>query len=177
MKRFLQIAQLGNTILRETAKPIENIQSQEIQDLISDMITTLEDSGGVGLAAPQINQSKRIFIISSHANKKQPNSVEMEPTAIINPEIIEYSKEVEKGWEGCLSIPGLMGNVPRYKNITVRYQDKDGNKKEEKFTGFLARVFQHENDHLDGVVYLDRLENIKDIITEKEYYKLRSKKK
>jgi peptide deformylase len=93
----------------------------------------------------------------------------MAPTAVINPEIIRLSDELEKGWEGCLSIPGIRGLVPRSTRIVVRYITHEGNVREEEFTGFIARVFQHEYDHLNGTVFLDRVESTWDIITEKEY--------
>ena len=99
----------------------------------------------------------------------------MEPTAIINPEILSFSKEKEKDWEGCLSIPGIRGLVPRHKSIRVKYLTRDGKEVESEFSDFIARIFQHELDHLNGTVFLDRMESSLEIITEKEYQRLISK--
>jgi peptide deformylase len=140
--------------------------------LIDDLIATVVEVNGVGIAAPQVYESYQIFIISSHSNPRYPNAPEIEPTAVINPKIISHSDEIVKDWEGCLSIPGIRGLVPRYKSITAAYTTRDGKREEGEFMDFLARVFQHEYDHINGVVFLDRLESVRDIITEKEYQKL-----
>ena len=120
-------------------------------------------------------KSKRIFIISSRPNVRYPNAPEMEPTAIINPCILSFSEEKEKDWEGCLSIPGIRGLVPRHKSINVKYLTRDGQEVKREFSHFIARIFQHELDHLNGTVFLDRLQSNKDLVTEKEYQKLISK--
>jgi peptide deformylase len=95
----------------------------------------------------------------------------MEPTAMINPKIIAHSTEIVKGWEGCLSIPGIRGFVPRSQAIEVEYTDRNGKLQKQEFTDFVARIFQHEYDHLDGIVFLDKLESTLDIMTEKVYQK------
>ncbi len=95
----------------------------------------------------------------------------MEPEIVINPEIVERSAELVKGWEGCLSIPGIRGLVPRHRWIQVRYQTLQGEIVEREFVDFVARIFQHEHDHLEGIVFLDRLDSNRDIVTEKEYQK------
>jgi peptide deformylase len=172
MAKLLQIAQLGHPVLRKRADAVENIQDDSIQRLIDDLIATAVEANGVGIAAPQVYESYQIFIISSYPNPRYPNAPEMEPTAVINPEIVSHSDEVVKGWEGCLSIPGIRGLVPRYASITAKYTTRDGRREEREFIDFIARVFQHEYDHINGVVFLDRLETVRDIITEKEYQKL-----
>lgn len=172
MGKILEIAELGNPVLREKALEVENIHDDSIQNFIDDLIETGLDAQGVGIAAPQVNESKRIFIISSHPNIRYPDAPEMKPVAIINPEIISGSEEIIKDWEGCLSIPGVRGMVPRHKSIQARYFLRDGKKEEREFTGFIARIFQHEYDHINGTVFLDRLESNRDIITEKEYRKI-----
>jgi peptide deformylase len=96
----------------------------------------------------------------------------MEPTAMINPEIISHSEETEKGWEGCLSMPMVRGLVPRYRNIEVDYIDRQGDRQRAKLTDFVARIFQHEYDHLQGKVFLDRVETNLDLVSESEYYKI-----
>lgn len=172
MSELLDIIELGDPVLRENAKEVENIHDPKIQYLIDDLIFTAKEVNGMGLAAPQVGHSKRIFIMSSYPNQRYPQAPQMEPTAVINPEIIEFSDRRVKGWEGCLSIPGLRAPVNRYKSIKVRYQNIHANTVETEFSDFIARIFQHEYDHLEGIVFLDRLEDNSEIITEKEFYKI-----
>ena len=176
MAHLLQIAQLGNPILRQEAKPITDYKSDEIQSLIDDMLATVLESQGVGLAAPQVYASYRLFIMASHPNSRYPYAPYMEPFALINPEINKHSEETEKDWEGCLSVPGIRGLVPRYKKIQVRYITRDGLPTEKEFSDFLARIFQHEYDHINGIAFIDRVENSKDLISEKEFQRLLQKK-
>ena len=121
------------------------------------------------LASPQVYEPLTLFILASKPSPRYPNAPLMEPTAIINPEILWVSDKIEKGWEGCLSIPGLRGIVPRHQEIGVRYQTRNVEVVEVEFTDFICRVFQHEFDHLQGVVFIDRLESTLDLMTEKEY--------
>jgi peptide deformylase len=170
--KILEIAELGNSILRERASDIRDIHHPEIESFIGDLIATGINANGVGIAAPQVSVPKRIFILSSRPNIRYPNAPEMEPTAVINPEIISYSDETVKDWEGCLSIPGIRGLVPRHTSVYVKYLLRDGTWIEREYSDFIARIFQHEFDHLNGVLFLDRLESNTDIITEREYMKL-----
>lgn len=172
MPNLLQIAQLGDPILRQKAKSISDITDHKIQKLIDDMLTTVMEVNGVGMAAPQVFQSLRIFIMASHPNPRYPYAPEMDPTAIINPKIVSHSTEVEKDWEGCLSIPGIRALVPRWKTVTVTYQTRTGEKVSAVYTDFLAKIFQHELDHLNGLVFLDRITSSKDIYTEQEFQKI-----
>jgi peptide deformylase len=167
----LPILQLGDRILRQKALEIENIHDDRTQQLIDDLIATVAQANGVGIAAPQVAESLRLFIVASHPNPRYPNAPEMEPTAMINPKIIAHSTEVVKGWEGCLCVPGIRGLVPRYQAIEVEYLDRNGKIHKAEFTDFIARIFQHEYDHLDGIVFLDRLESTLDIMSEQEYQK------
>jgi len=169
MGELRKIIQLGNPILRSKAAVIENIQDEQIQKLIEDLLRTVADSNGVGIAAPQIAEQKRLFIVASRPNPRYPNAPEMEPTAMINPKITAHSNEIAKSWEGCLSIPGIRGLVPRYQAIEVEYIDGDGKLHKQEFTDFVARIFQHEYDHFEGIVFLDRVETTFDIMTEQEY--------
>jgi peptide deformylase len=171
MPTLLQISQLGHPILRKKAKEVENVSDPAIQALIDDMIQTCQDVDGVGIAAPQVYQPLRLFIIASKPSPRYPNAPDMEPTAIINPVITSASDEKEKDWEGCLSIPGIRGLVPRHKSVTVSFTNRNGKQEEKTFDDFIARVFQHEYDHIDGVVFLDRADS-KDFIMEKEYQKI-----
>jgi peptide deformylase len=168
----LSIHQLGNPALREIAQPIADVRDRQIQKLIDDMLVTLKDSKGVGLAAPQVGQPIQLIIIASHPNERYPNAPQMEPTAMINPKIMAHSQETEKGWEGCLSVPMIRGLVPRYREIEVEYLDRQGDRQVTKLTDFVARIFQHEFDHLEGKVFLDRVENTLDLASEQEYQKL-----
>jgi len=172
MAKILEIEELGNPILREKAKHVDNIRSEDIQKLIDNLIETVKEVNGVGIASPQVNESYQIFIIASHPNPRYPDAPEMEPREVINPKIISRSSEMVKDWEGCLSIPGIRGLVPRHKSISVEYTNRDGDKKTEELEDFIARIFQHEYDHLNGILFLDRLESVIDMITEKEYIKL-----
>ncbi|MBI3619632.1 peptide deformylase [Candidatus Roizmanbacteria bacterium] len=164
---FLQIAQLGHPVLREKAQEVKNVDDPRLQSLIDDLIATVMDADGVGIAAPQVYQPIRLFIIASHPNPRYPNAPTMKPTAVINPTIIYRSKDKKKDWEGCLSVPGIRALVPRHKVVKVRYSTRTGKSIEREFTDFVARIFQHEYDHLEGVIFLDRLTSSKDIISEK----------
>lgn len=166
------IAQLGEPVLREIAQPIYDVICPDIQRLAQTMLLILEESAGVGLAAPQIFESKRIIIVASKPTKRYPYAPEMSATVMINPEFMQLSNEVQKDWEGCLSIPGIRALVPRYKFIRVTYTDLIGQRFKVDFKGFVARVFQHEFDHLNGLVYLDRVESNQDIVSEQLYLKL-----
>jgi peptide deformylase len=140
-----------------------------VQAIIDDMLATVSDAGGVGLAAPQVFEPISLFIMVIQPNQRYPHAPSLEPTVVINPEIVRVSDEIEKGWEGCLSIPGLRGLVPRYQQISVRYLTRMNEVREVEYADFPARVFQHEFDHLQGVLFIDRVENTLDLMTEKEY--------
>jgi peptide deformylase len=169
MPLLRQIAQLGHPVLRAPVEPVAVPASDEIRSLVADMLLTLRDANGVGIAAPQVYESKAIFIVASRPNPRYPTAPLMDPEVVINPEILERSTEIVKDWEGCLSIPGIRGEVPRHREIKVRYQSIEGQLIERQFSDFVARIFQHEDDHLRGIVFLDRLESTRDLITEKEY--------
>ncbi len=170
-KKECTIAKLGEKVLRQKAKEVENINSKEILTIIKKMLDCVKSSRGVGLAAPQIFESYQILIISSHPNDRYPNAPLMEDEILINPKIINKSETIEKDWEGCLSIPGIRALVPRHKTIEVEYTTLDNKKVQVVFEDFVARIFQHEYDHLLGKVYIDRVETPKDIISEEVYFK------
>ena len=173
--KLLQISQLGNPVLRRKAAEITDFKSKDLQELIENMLATLKGAG-VGIAAPQVDELKRLFIVASEPSKKRPNVPKMKPTPMINPSIIHHSEEIEKDLEGCLSIPGYVALVPRYTQIKVEYFTREGKKKTKIFKDFVARIFQHELDHLNGLVYLDRLETMKDLATEGESEEIMKKK-
>jgi len=169
MSDAASILHLGHPRLRDQAQPIESIQDPALHALIDQLIATAQAANGVGIAAPQIGQSQRLFIVASRPNSRYPDAPEMEPTAMINPRLVEQSPEQEKGWEGCLSVPGIRGLVPRSTWIRVTYTDRTGHIQHQELTGFVARIFQHEYDHLNGLVFLDRLESTRDLMMEQEY--------
>ncbi|MBD2088696.1 peptide deformylase [Microcoleus sp. FACHB-1515] len=172
MTETLPIIQLGNAILRQSATAIDSISDPAIVTLIESLMATLQQSNGVGIAAPQVAVSKRLFIVASRPNLRYPNAPEMEPTPMINPRLVSHSDEVVKDWEGCLSIPGIRGLIPRYRSIEVEYLNPNGQLQKQELADFVARIFQHELDHLDGLVFLDRLDSVQEIITDQEYLKL-----
>ena len=167
---LLQIAHLGHSVIRTVAKDVADIASSDIQELIETMFATCVDAHGVGLAAPQVYKKLRLFVMIP--NSKSPRA---KPIAIINPKIISVGKDIKKDWEGCLSIPGIRGLVPRQTLIKVEFNNREGKRIKKAFKDFDARIFQHEYDHLEGIVFLDRTDS-KDLITEKEYQKLLKKK-
>lgn len=171
--RLLKVAELGHEILRKKAKAvdIQEITSPDFQDLLDDMIATLKDSSGVGIAAPQIYESKRIMVIHSSPSPRYPTAPNFGPEALINPRILKKSSNKVRGWEGCLSFPGIRGMVPRHESVEIEYTDRLGKKQKKSFRDLIARIFQHEYDHLEGVVFLDRIKG-KDIVTEKEFLKI-----
>lgn len=167
----MHIRKLGNTLLRQKAKTVENILSPNFQSILNELKTFVIEKGGMGIAAPQVGISQRFFIMSSHPNERYPYAPEMPITAIINPEIVWKSDEMEKGWEGCLSVPAMRGYVPRYTSIKVRYINEQNELIETQLDGFLARIFQHELDHLDGKLFIDRVESTLDLMSEEEWLK------
>ncbi|MBD2186395.1 peptide deformylase [Planktothrix sp. FACHB-1355] len=169
MAEILQVSQLGNPVIRQQSQPIADVRDRRIQELIDNLVETVIKENGVGIAAPQVGELDRLFIVASRPNLRYPNAPKMEPTAMINPHIIAHSSEVVKDWEGCLCIPGIRGLVPRYQAIEIEYTDRDGKLHRQELTDFVARIFQHEYDHLDGIVFLDRVESTLDLMTEQEY--------
>jgi peptide deformylase len=164
------ILQLGDPLLRRKAVRIAKTAGIDLKPLLDDMLATLADSRGVGIAAPQIGESVRLVIIASQSNDRYPDAPDMAPLPMINPRIEWASPETEKDWEGCLSIPGIRGIVPRNSRILVRYQRfPDRVEVIEAYEGFEARIVQHELDHLDGKLFIDRVESTHELATEQEY--------
>jgi peptide deformylase len=171
MAKQLEIAQLGNAVLRQTAQPIADIQENWVQDLIDNMMTTMVEASGVGIAAPQVGASYQLLIVASRPTLRYPHAPAMEPTAMINPRLVSHSDEVAKDWEGCLSVPGLRGEVPRYQQVAIEFTNRAGKLEQLTLSDFPARIFQHEFDHLNGLVFLDRLKSVQDLISDLEYHK------
>ena len=168
MSELLEVIELGHPILRQAAQPILNVQDQAIQTLIDGLLLTVKQANGVGIAAPQVARSCQLMIVASRPNPRYPTAPEMEPTAILNPRILSHSSETAIGWEGCLSVPGIRGKVSRYQAIEIEYLGRNGALQKMEMTDFIARIFQHEFDHFNVVLFLDRVET-KALVTEKEY--------
>jgi peptide deformylase len=160
---ILKVARMGHPVLRAKARPLEaaEIRSTRIQQLIDDMFETMKEYQGVGLAAPQVHESVRLFVAGiSRGTEEEDDDEDGEDVPLmelINPEISVVGRETVEDWEGCLSIPDIRGRVPRAQKILVRAYDRTGKRIEVRATGFTARVIQHETDHLDGVLFFDRM--------------------
>ena len=152
--------------LRRDAAPVSRIDSR-IRRLLDDMVDTMRDAPGVGLAAPQVGVDMRMIVVEVPIDDEDPDAG-MRLHALVSPQISDHSEDLEEGQEACLSIPGLYGDVPRYQSITIDAMDGDGNQVEVKCTGFEARVFQHEIDHLDGILFTDRVTGFDKLYTLKE---------
>lgn len=161
-----EVIRLGNPILRQKAMKVDNFA--EIQQLIDDMIATVKDQKGFGIAAPQVGSSYRLFILNSYPTEKSPN-LPKRLVPIINPKIAAHSEEMIDGFESCLSIPDKIAQVPRYTSVSLEYMTRDGEMKKESFEGFIARIIQHEYDHLEGIVYLDRVKDSSTIMSIEEF--------
>ena len=159
---ILKVARLGHPIIRNVALPVsqKEIESKGIQVLIDDMIETMHEYDGVGLAAPQIHIAKQIAVIEVKDNLRYPDVSKIPLTVIINPKIKNRSKKYVDTWEGCLSIPDLRGIVSRSESLVCEALDRYGKSLKIDASGFFARVIQHECDHLEGRVYLDRMHDL-----------------
>jgi peptide deformylase len=168
---ILVVHQMGADVLRSSSQPLPLPLTPEIQQLIDDLMETADLANGVGIAAPQVAQSWRLFILASRPSPRYPQAPTMEPTAIINPRIMDRSTEEVLGWEGCLSVPGWRGPVARSRWVDVEYFDRFGQPQHIRLTDFVARIFQHEYDHLEGILFVDRVRSA-ELISEEEYQKI-----
>ena len=166
---ILKVARMGHPVLRAKARPLEKaeIRGAAIQKLIDDMIDTMVEYHGVGLAAPQVHEGVRLFVAALDSGDEDEE--ESEPIAIINPEITIVGSDIVEDWEGCLSIPDIRGRVPRAREITVRGMNRAGARIELSAHDFPARVIQHETDHLDGVLFFDRMQSLASMTFLDEY--------
>ena len=152
-----EILKMGHPTLLEVAKPVEKFNTSELDSIIEDMIDTMRENDGAGLAAPQIGLGMQLVIFGFDSNERYPEADQVPFTVLINPIITPIGDEEEDGWEGCLSVPGLMGVVPRFKKIRYQGKDQHGNEIDREVDGFHARVVQHECDHLIGKLYPMRI--------------------
>jgi peptide deformylase len=177
---ILKVARMGHPVLRRPARAIDvgEVKSPRIQQLIDDMFETMNEYQGVGLAAPQVHESVRVFVAgfaSSRGSRSgEPDAAEDDGErvplmALINPEISPIGADVVEDWEGCLSIPDIRGKVPRAREISVRALDRRGKRIELQATGFTARVIQHETDHLNGVLFFDRMTSFQSLTFLEEF--------
>ena len=164
---ILKVARMGHPVLRERARPLDkaDIRSAAFQKLIDDMIDTMHEYHGVGLAAPQVHEGLRLFV----ALLDEDPDAKSEAAVIINPEIVPNGSAIEEGWEGCLSIPDIRGMVPRYTDIRLKALDRTGRAIELPLKDFPARIAQHETDHLDGLLFFDRMKSFNTLTFLDEY--------
>ncbi len=154
---ILKVARMGHPVLRQRARPLTTTEVREagVQRFIDDMMETMHEYSGIGLAAPQVHESLRVFVAGLEDEAGQLRVV-----PFINPEITPGGDRIDEDWEGCLSIPDIRGRVPRHHEIVVRSLDRRGKPQEMVLEGFAARVVQHETDHLDGILFLDRMRSL-----------------
>lgn len=169
---ILKVARLGHPSLRRRARPLdpEEIRTPAVQQLIDDMMQTMAEYQGIGLAAPQVHEGVRLFVAGYEdeaAGDREHSPLKV--LALINPEVEPMGKEVVEDWEGCLSIPELRGRVPRARDVLVKAFDRDSLRIELKAHGYFARVLQHETDHLDGLLFIDRMGSLESLTFIEEY--------
>jgi peptide deformylase len=152
-----EVLRMGHPVLREKAKPVENVGTPELRALVADMKETMAAKNGAGLAAPQIGVGQRVVIFGVDHNPRYPDAEPVPFTVLVNPRIVMLTHDVESDWEGCLSVPGMRGVVPRYTRLRYTGTDEEGNPIDRVAEGFHARVVQHECDHLDGILYPQRM--------------------
>lgn len=163
---ILKIARMGNPVLTRPAEPVADPTAPEIRALVADMVETMADAFGTGLAAPQVHVPLRIvvfFVSEARVDPDDSDDVPVPLTVLINPEIEVLDDETETDWEGCLSMPGLTGRVPRARRVRYRAQTPEGGTIEREASGFHARVVQHECDHLEGILYPMRMTDLSEL--------------
>ena len=169
---ILKVARMGHPVLRAKARTVDKheLRGAALQRLIDDMLETMAEYHGVGLAAPQVHEGLRLFVATLDADDDDGDGDgDAEPLAIVNPEITVVGADVVEDWEGCLSIPGVRGRVPRAREIKVRAYDRKGDRIELSAHDFPARVIQHETDHLDGILFFDRMKSLETLTFLEEY--------
>lgn len=155
-----EVLRMGDPRLLEIAEPVAAFGTRELESLLGDMRDTMQDLNGAGLAAPQIGVGLRVVIFGVEANPRYPDAEPVPFTVLINPELTALGEEMEEGWEGCLSVPGMRGLVPRYRHLRYTGLDAAGRPIDRTVTDFHARVVQHEVDHLDGILYPRRIRDL-----------------
>ncbi|MEK7593735.1 MAG: peptide deformylase [Patescibacteria group bacterium] len=177
--KIFPIRQFGSPILRQRAKnvPLEFLKTTPFKQLVQRMIYTMRKTNAVGIAAPQIGKAFNLAVMETRPTPTRPSLKRKGPIVIVNPKVLMFSKTKKIGWEGCLSLENVRGNVPRSREIIVRYFNEKGERAVKKVTGLWARIFQHEIDHLGGITYTDRIKNMKTLVAFSEFKKRVLKKK
>jgi peptide deformylase len=157
------VLRMGHPLLHQVASPVERFGTAELRELVRDMDDTMRSLDGAGIAAPQVGVSLRVVIFEVAANPRYPQAEAVPYTVLVNPMLEPLGIEQEDGWEGCLSVPGLRGLVPRYRQLRYRGFDLEGRPIDRTVSGFHARVVQHEVDHLDGILYPMRITDLRDL--------------
>jgi peptide deformylase len=173
---ILKIARMGHPVLRRPARAIDGgeVKSARVQQLIDDMLETMEEYQGVGLAAPQVHEGIRLFV-AGFARPRPRDGEDLDEAGsvplmtLINPELAPVGGDLDEDWEGCLSIPDIRGKVPRARHIVVRALDRRGKRVEMPASGFTARVIQHETDHLNGILFFDRMTSFQSLTFLEEF--------
>ena len=154
------VLKMGDPRLLEVAEPVRSFGTPELEDLLADMWDTMRDLNGAGLAAPQIGVGLRVVVFGTDFNPRYPEALAAPYTVLINPVLSALTDEIEDGWEGCLSVPGMRGVVPRYRSVRYTGTDSSGQPIDRSVSDFHARVVQHEVDHLDGILYPRRIRDL-----------------
>ena len=170
---ILKVARLGHPVLRQVARPVpvEEIRWAEIQRLIDDMIETMREYDGAGLAANQVHTLRQVAVIEVAGNPRYPDAADIPLTVLVNPVVTPLTDEIEEGWEGCLSVPDMRGRVPRCTAVRLECYDREARRVEIVAKDFFARVVQHETDHLNGIVYVDRMRDLSSLSYMAEWQK------
>ncbi|WP_051326493.1 peptide deformylase [Aliagarivorans taiwanensis] len=168
----MSILSVPDPRLKQVAVAVAFPLDNTAQDALSELNTLMLDADGVGIAAPQIGLPLRIVIVASGPNSRYPDAPTMPITEMLNPQILHASEAMLWGWEGCLSVPGKRGRIARAETIDVSYCDRHGERIEHQFSGFVARVIQHELDHLDGICITERVSSPEQLIDERRYFEL-----
>ncbi len=168
---ILRITQLGEPVLRKVAKTVPPSALESFDRFARDMIQTMRKAKGVGIAAPQVGKSWRAFVVAPEPSVRYPKAKRVPPVVMINPRLLSHSKTMITDWEGCLSIPGLRALVPRWASVRIEFTALDGRRLVGELSGFVARIFQHEFDHINGMVYVDRVKDTRTFMTEPQYRK------
>ncbi|MDQ5767872.1 peptide deformylase [Thiothrix subterranea] len=174
--RILPIAAADEPILHQPAHAVADVSTPAIQRLLDDMLVTLQAANGVGIAAPQVFAPLRIIIVASRPNPRYPDAPLMSPIAMLNPEILWQSDTTCSGWEGCLSVPDTRAQVKRAERLRISYLTRTGERVEATYSGFVARIIQHECDHLDGILFPERLEDPSETVSEAVFQALQNAK-
>jgi peptide deformylase len=158
-----EVLKMGHPLLREVAAPVTRFDTDELHRLLDDMDETMRSLSGAGLAAPQIGIGLRVVIFEVTSNPRYPHVQPIPYTVLVNPVLTPLGEDMDEGWEGCLSVPGLRGLVPRFRRLRYRGRDARGNPIDREVEGFHARVVQHEVDHLDGILYPQRIRDLRNL--------------